>query len=528
MIAMNTIRKYFQTLLLVTVLVSCEDFEQMNQDPNNPSSIPSHMLMSGSEKWIFDNLTDLFTVGSLYRIFPQYWSRWAYSENSRYEIKEANNGDLFNNLYLGVSNLEKVIRMNSDQATASANAVYGANCNQIAAAKILKVWLMCIITDTWGDVPYSDASQLETGVYYTRYDLQKDIYASMLQELKEASDMIDESKLAFISGSDLIYDGDATKWKRFANSLRCRLAVHLSKVDVNWKKYIREAVADGVFQSIDDAALFHYSSAGTEYCKFYENFFVRNRTDYAFSKPLADLMNGVRDELNGKKHPWEGVVDPRLILYSSALDGKYKGMGYGMSTEYLVEGRTGVSNWSKSPTFFLKKDFAVPLMTYAELMFILSEANDYSVEEYRKGVGASIRFWAIQAMTNIEMEDSEAYIEAVSRNVDAESVAIQKYIDLYLNGMEAWTEIRRTGYPEQLIRPGEVSDVLSGKQVIFIPLGEVKGDIIRRLKYPTNESTLNGKYWQEAVERLQGGINSLYSPMYWDVRTSTYNHPVNK
>ena len=97
-----------------------------------------------------------------------------------------------------------------------------------------------------------------------------------------------------------------------------------------------------------------------------------------------------------------------------------------------------------------------------------------------------------------------------------------------MNGTEAWTEIRRTGYPEQVLRPGEISAVVDGAQIPFDPLSDVKGDIIARVKYPTNESTLNGANWAEAVSKLDDGTNNYYTKMYWDVRTSTYDHPANQ
>ena len=116
----------------------------------------------------------------------------------------------------------------------------------------------------------------------------------------------------------------------------------------------------------------------------------------------------------------------------------------------------------------------------------------------------------------------------MSQNVNAETYAIQKYIDLFCNGTEAWTEIRRTGYPNQIVRPGENCAVYNGTVYKFTPLSEVKGDIIARVKYPTDESTLNGVAWQEAVSKLQDGTNNYYTKMFWDVRTSTYDHPANK
>ena len=83
---------------------------------------------------------------------------------------------------MGIANMDKVIELNTDEATAAKNSAYGANCNQIAAAKIMKVWMTDIITDTWGNVPYSDVAKLEKeGLLYCKYDDQKDIYVSSLR-----------------------------------------------------------------------------------------------------------------------------------------------------------------------------------------------------------------------------------------------------------------------------------------------------------------------------------------------------------
>ena len=148
-----------------------------------------------------------------------------------------------------------------------------------------------------------------------------------------------------------------------------------------------------------------------------------------------------------------------------------------------------------------------------------------------------MEYWADVTGSSIYSDDIDEYVASVSKNIDAEAVAVQKYIDLFMNGTEAWTEIRRTGYPVQLIRPGEKQtyEIRNGngvltetREVVFSPLSEVKDDIISRVKYPTNESTLNGKYWQEALTKLEDGTNNYYSKMYWDVRKSAYEHPANK
>ncbi len=499
--------------LLCFSLGSCDDFGNLNENPNSPGSVPSHMLMSGTEKLFMDQLTSLSDCGRTFHLYAQHLSETAYTEQTRYRQDNDLIGEYFNNAYATLTNLNKIIALNSNEETRAEQALYGANCNQIAAAMTFRAWVMSLMTDAWGDLPYSEAMKLEEGVYYTHYDTQKSIYEQLLKELKEASNMFDVNQRVFVSGSDQIYDGDPVKWKRFANSLRCRLALHLSKVDSHWREYIEEAVRDGVFQSSADNAYYQFSESGTEYCGFYYHFFVNKRSDFTIAHPLVDLMKSLND--------------PRLPIYTTSNQGVIRGMLYGVPNEAATAYFENCSNWQKNPPFFLKRSFAYPIMTYSELMFILCEAHNFNVEEFREGVRYSIRRWAVQSLTNVTETDALGYVNRVSAKVDAEAVAVQKYIDLYLNGMEAWTEYRRTGYPEQLVRPGEAIGSVNGKEYRFQPLTESKGDIIRRIKYPDTESTLNYNYWKEAVDRLQDKSNNIYSPMYWDVRTSTHDHPAN-
>ncbi|MBP8936720.1 MAG: SusD/RagB family nutrient-binding outer membrane lipoprotein [Prevotella sp.] len=526
---MNNFLKYIFLGSLCLTAASCSDLDQMNVNPNSTSEVPSNMLMEGAEKWAMDNIYDVWFSGRQCLPYSQQWSQRNYTEEDRYQVRESTNNNYFNYLYMGMANFDKVIKLNSEDATKVTNSAYGANTNQIAAAMIMKVWLMDVITDTWGSVPYSDISKLESdNVLYCKYDDQKDIYAGMIKDLTTAVNMIDVSKSAFTSG-DVIFNGDASKWKKFGNSLKCRLAIHLSKVDTNWKSYIAEALNSGVMQSNDDAAKFTYSSSGSDYCQFYDGFFTDGRNDLTIANPLVDIMKGQRDTLNNKQHPWEGTFDPRLYVYTTPNEsGVYQGIPYATPTGTQEKFSESAPDWYSTKPLVVQKTYAVPLMTYAELKFILCEYNGYDASDYKDGVEASIKYWYDLAGKSISSADVDSYVNAVSGNVNAETCALQKYIDLYTNGTEAWTEIRRTGYPEQLIRPGEITCIFDGNKIAFTPLGETKGDIIERVKYPTNESTLNGDNWKAAVAKLTDGTNNYYSKMYWDVRTSKYNHPANK
>ncbi|MDR1738521.1 MAG: SusD/RagB family nutrient-binding outer membrane lipoprotein [Candidatus Symbiothrix sp.] len=520
--------KYLLLGVLISLfVVSCEDMEKMNTDPNNPSEVASSMVFSGAQKRAMDYVYDLWFSGRQCMVYSQYWVQRNYTEEDRYQIRESVNNSYFNAFYTVMASFDKVIELNSNPETAESQSVYGNNNNQIAAAKIMKAWLYLVMTDTWGNIPYSDAGKLKDDVYYPKYDDQQDIYYSLLAELELASDMIDESEVAFIGG-DMVYFGDASAWKKFANSLRCRIACHISKVDASWASIINDAVADGVFESNDDVAAYHYSSTAPEQSYYYRNTFVDARNDFTVSRPFMDILKGQKDTLNNKSHPWEGVRDPRLEIYIGPGNTD-KGQPYGIPSSLSSKFRAGTPNWYNDPPYHLAADCAMPLMTYAEVQFIISESKGFSQAEYETGVEASIDYWSSVSGTAV---DATTYLAAVSTaGVDAEKLSLQKYIDLYLNGTEAWTEIRRTGYPAQIINPDEITvsaEENGGTEVKFVPLSDTKGLIIPRVKYPTNESTLNGENFNAAVAKLKDGTNNYYSQMFWDIRTTDVLHPANK
>ncbi|MDR2652886.1 MAG: SusD/RagB family nutrient-binding outer membrane lipoprotein [Prevotellaceae bacterium] len=523
------IYKYVIGLVIALFPLSCQNLEEVNTDPNNPAEVPSNMLFSGAQKKIMDYVYDVWFSGRQSLVYSQYWGQRNYTEEDRYQIRESVNNSYFNVFYTLIGNLDKVIELNTNPETAAVSSVYGNNDNQIAAARILKAWLYSIITDTWGNVPYSEAGKLVEGVYYPKYDDHATIYDDLIKELTEAADMIDVSEVAFVGG-DRIYFGNASKWKKFANSLKMRLALHTSKVNGSkWKDYIAEALASGVFESNADVAAYHYGSP-PEYSYFYEGFFISARNDFTLTRPFIDILKGQPDTLNGKSHPWAGTVDPRLSIYTTPRDGEYIGIPYGItSAEMTPAFRNVAPNLYAAPPVVLAPDFPVPLMTYAEVQFIISEYKGFAEPEYVEGVKASLEYWAGLDEVTLSANEVDDYVDAVSQNVDAEAVALQKYIDLYMNGMEAWTEIRRTGYPVQLLQPEEKSAISATEQSLkFTTLSDTKGLIIARVKYPTNESTLNKANFEDAVGKLEDKTNNYYTPMFWDKRRTEGPHPVNK
>lgn len=191
------------------------------------------------------------------------------------------------------------------------------------------------------------------------------------------------------------------------------------------------------------------------------------------------------------------------------------GLLYGLASSSMNSAiRNASPSWYAAPPVILNKDFSVPLMTYAELCFILSEYNNFDKAWYEKGIRASLDHW--YGLAGISIKDDvkievEKYITAVAGVVNAETVATQKYIYLYIQGTEAWSEYRRIGYPTTLLKPGEISYNKAGTLLKFEPLSYTKGDLPARVKYPTNESTMNPTGFSAVVSKLTDGTNNYYT-----------------
>ena len=538
---MKTLIKSLLVFALIYMVSSCKDLEQLNVDPNNPGEVSTKTIMTGAEKKMMDNIFDNWFSGRQALPYAQYWAQRTYTEEDRYQIRESTNNTYFNTLYTVAGNLALIEKLNTDAETKAAAGVFGDNNTQIASAKILKIWLMQIIADTWGSVPYSEAFKLNDGVIYAKYDDLTQLYPGFITELNTAIGLLDAAQGDAFGSGDLIYGGSAEQWKKFGNSLKCRLALRMSKVDPNWKKSIDEAIASGIFTSNSDNAVFGYSSTAPNQSYFYQGFFISARNDFSMTKPFTDLLKGQRDTLNNKTHPWEGVNDPRLPVYTTPRGGKYIGLPYGLKSSDMNGAIRGAApNWyaggvEENGPMIVQSSFTVPLMTYAEVCFIISEYKNFSAAEYTAGIKASFEFWndnytkTFGVKTNPMSDEAiDAYVASVSGTVNAETIATQKYIHLFMSGTEAWAEYRRTGYPTTMLKPGEISYNKAGKNLPFEPISDVKGDVPARVKYPTNESTLNGDNFNAAVAKLQDGVNNYYSKMFWDVRTASNPHPANK
>lgn len=518
---MNAVRKYkiLLTLLVLLGITGCEkDFDKINTNPNAVTEAATSALLTQAIRDFAFNDFDVWYAGRQASVVSQHFSQRNYTSEDRYAFRSGTTDGFFRNNYIYMSNLEKIIDLNTDPKTKEQYAsLYGDNNMQIAIAEIVKCWAFQLITDYFGDVPYTQA--LDIAKYpQPVYDTQKSIYDDLIVKLKDAQTKLENSTTDGFAIGDVFYGGDLTKWIKLANSLRLRLALRASNVDATYLSEAQDAIADGVFESNDDNAVFKFSSSGApNEAPWYNGFYVSGRNDFSYTARFMDLLKG-NNNLSFI-NPFNGLRDPRYVVYTTYTSNR-QGVPYGMSdvlTQKWWSGNSAsrVSLYARNPVI-LDANFPTTFLDYATICFMISEVEGWDAAWLEEGIRASLDQWGAD-------DAGDAYVNAVLARFNAataegkkEIVITQKYIHLLMQPHEAWAEYRRTGYPKSLVKPGEVTAVISGENVVFTPAtgSESGADVVARFKYPTSEYTLNKANVEAAVGRM--GEDTHKQRVWWD------------
>lgn len=401
------------------------------------------------------------------------------------------------------------------------------------AALILKVAGMHRVTDLYGPTPYSEYGK---GGKSTMYDSQKSVYEQFFLELDTATTLISEYYETYpeakpIAKFDLIYKGDFSKWLKWANSLRLRLAIRISNIDpVMAKEQGEKALANGYGLLADNGDIVQVDQP-------------------LQGHPLSEIAYSWGDTRMGANMEsiLVGYNDPRLPLYFApatdeavkASEATYKGIRYGIDI-VSKDDRVGYSNIGE--IYSLENKYQVPwlLMSTAEVYFLKAEAglrgwaNAGSVKEnYEKGVRLSMEQWGVAAGTiesylsddsslPIDYKDTKfpeydepavskitiKWDDAAASEVKLERIITQKWLAMFPEGAEAWAEFRRTGYPK--LFPLEVN--YSNE----ITIGQVpQGEFIKRLPFSRDEYNNNVEGVESGIDAL-GGPDNAGMPLWWD------------
>ena len=512
-------------------LVSCrQDFEEINTNPNNPVVAPTSAIANSAAKEFIDATRGAFSSGRMYLPWAQYSAQVNYTDEDRYKFRENVNQALYRDHYLVARDYKLILDLNSSPETAANASAYGSNVNQIAMSRIMLSYIFSELVDTYGDVPYysygnKDADFQALDVLENpnpKFASQKKIYADILNELKAASVMMDTSKPVFsgpAAAGDQIFKGSSVKWKKFANSLRLRIANRVKNVIPEANAHITDAIASGVMTSNEDNAELKYQTNPSFAAPLYIAFVVNAREDFHVADTFVKALKGEKGSF-GVDPRLQKMVAPKGTSLSSAGTNsytpsadltKYVGMPYGVinaeAPKQFENGKTSIFGFP-----VLAADAALTFMEYSEVEFILSEVNGWDQTHYIKGIEASMAKW------KVDTASIAAFVATVPA-ASAQSVGTQKWVALYNQPLEAWSEYRRTGYPNFLLKPGQTNNYLVADDdgnMTYTFVSSVSGltDVPYRVTYPINLATLNPENYAAAQTAVGG--DKMNTKLIWD------------
>lgn len=458
------------TVCCVALLTwGCSDhLASVNENPNAPERVeePSLLLTQASLTASRTVTSDAYENGNL---AGQYKSK---SRFTSFELLQwGGNSSTWRSLYRNLRDLSNV-------------RTFGHEGYE-AVATVLEVWTISLLTDLYGDIPYTEATQGQASQNFTpQFDNQEEIYSDLLLRLEEVNEAFADG-LPNIAG-DIIYGGDLSGWQRFANSLRLRLLMRLSEVAPT-------IAAQGVAEIIADPAKYplitsHAESATLAYAQQQPDEHPWLNRDAAIDAlALSDRLDTILQELD----------DPRREAWFLPTDatGEIESIPHGLN-ESNSSGLPG-SNYNRE-LLFLERSEGI-LLDYTEVAFILAEAahrgwTDANAEAlFEEAVSSSFDYWGLVTPTD--------YFDRAGYDGTLERVITQKWIALMGRDYQGWHEWVRTGYPS-FISPGPDA---------------VISEYPRRFEYPSEEFDLNAANAQEATSRLSNG-NTLLSRKWWDAR----------
>ncbi len=517
------INKIILAAMAVAATACTGDFENINSNPYEPGDLTADDYALGSQLnnvagcvMSSDVNTLQFTDALLGGTLGGYYSdaNAGFAESfARYNPKND-----WSRVFLKSDRIIPTLYANYSQIeTISHNT---GNPVPLAIAKIIKVAAMSRVTDCYGPIPYSAIGT--SGELAVPYDSQEDVYDAFFKELTEAVETLGENTgISLNRNCDYVYYGDVSKWIRFGNSLKLRLAMRISNVAPAKAKAMAEAaVAGGVIESNADNATWKYFTSITNPLFTAVNYNNEGSSTGGDTHAAADIICYMN-----------GYNDPRREAYflPSTFDGiEYIGLRRGWETFDRTWGFnfSGVNVRANDPLIW---------MTASEVAFLRAEGaaiHNFNMggtaeQFYNRGIELSFEQWGVQgAETYIADAVSmpQAYVDPTDNNpyngalsnitikwddsasaaVKLERIITQKWIALFFNGNEAWAEYRRTGFPRLI-------------PVAYNGSGGIVDSNIgpQRMPYPQEEYTNNAANVASAVSNLLKGPDNQATKVWW-------------
>lgn len=508
---MNIRNIIYRLLIGAISLTGCtKKFEEVNINPTTLPDLATDILFTQVTNATSGGEYEAWRTNLIYNSqFVQQFASIAWPQGDKYNFNEGYNAALWDSYYgNAVKNLVNLVEKTKGVAP---------DANYNSAARILKAFVFLRLTDSYGDIPYSEAGKgYINGKFAPKYDEQKVILNDIINELDAAAKGFDAAKP--FKGDITSYNGNVGLWKKAAYSLMLRVAMRMSKKDAAAAQAgVQKAVAGGVFAD------------------YTESFRIKHLPG-AYDNPNSHVLgyyNGGRNELSNYSFKFSKVfidmlknsADPRLSILSvirtgptsSATVGVEDGnplIQKGLPSGTDPNGFTGIETYSQLRSDFAAADVPNILVSHGQTMLLLAEARERgwittgTAEQYfRDGVKSSINqlklYGAPASLFNDLLIDTYAStVVAFPAGTAArlQAINVQYYITSFLDGYEPHANWRRSGYPA--LTP------------VNFPGNYTNGVIPRRFQYPASESGLNGTNLAAAVSRQ--GPDNWTTKVWWD------------
>lgn len=503
-------------IFLLGVTACTDDFDKINNNVNSPTvdkAAPDQLLTNAIES-LTDRVHEIFLGHEMGSCWAQQMAKAQYTDEDRYVYRPDVVSTSWQSFYA---------TSGADISLIYKLGVSKVNPNYQGVALILKSYVTSVLTDLFGEVPYSQAWQgagEDGGILQPEYDTQENIYTDIIAKLDEANTLLDPAGTA-IAG-DILFENDITKWKKFANSLRLRLLLRMSDrnaalVTTEMSKMVADPTTYPVFESNDDNAALIYLASAPNNNPINEN--RKTRDDHRVSENFINLL------LNT-------YGDYRVMVFAKPSSGtdEFVGIPNGLtSADAAAFNGNGLANTSKIGDYFAQATAPGTLMDYPELQFILAEAalrsfipgGDVEAQVYYEaGITGSFEKYRAPLQTIFDDHSDDVYgglSIGLDYTVDDELdyaltsgapwnsanglqlIAEQRYINSFDQGLQSWFEWRRTDFP--VLTPA-VDGTNGGKIPVRVP-------------YPGTEATRNKANMDAAISRQ--GTDDLNTKVWWDV-----------
>ena len=477
----------------LVLTTSCVDsLTDYNVDPKAGATATGASLISAAELGLTRTSVTPSVNVNPFRFYVQYWTETTYFDESIYDISTRQiNRTFWRQLYTsgGTSNpaFEPGVLNNLQQAKGligSSSLDADTKTNQLACAEILSIYAWTVLVDTYGNVPYKQA--LDVNNPQPAYDDAAGIYTDLFARLNAVIPTIKPAG-GSLGRADLIYNGDMALWVKFANSLKLRMAIVTADADAARAKTQAEQAAPNVFTSNEEQASLAFLSSPPNANPLWENLVQSGRHDYVGTSFFIDKLMAFND--------------PRLPKFFQPViagpqAGTYTGGVYGDSNDYTKFSNPGAQQ--QDPTQ------PAQLESYSEVQMLLAEAvaRGFSVggtitSHYYAGITASILQWGGSAAdaTTYLAQPSVAYATAAGTTYKTK-IGNQAWIALYNQPIQAWTTWRRLDTPTLTAPAGALS---------AIPV---------RFPYPYDEININAANYAVAASAIGG--DKVTTKIFWD------------